>query len=85
MNTELFFQAITDFDNGLAAFNLGSKWSFLFNQKCYPTRAFMRHYLELNGTPNDKITLHESVYQLSKIIPIFSSEIKYIAHRPVNI
>jgi len=85
MNTELFFQAISNFDNGLVAFNLRSNWSFLFNQKWYPTRAFMRHYLELNGTPNDDVNLHESVYQLSKFIPIFSSEINYVEHRPVNI
>jgi hypothetical protein len=85
MNNELFFQAITNFNNGLVAFNLGSNWSFLFNQKWYPTRAFYRHYLELNGAPNDNVNLHQSVNELSKYIPIFSSEINYTEHIPVNI
>ena len=85
MNTELFFQAISNFDNGIVNFNLGSKWSFLLNQKWYPTRAFYRHYLELNGTPNDKITLHQSAYDLSKFIPVYSSEVNYKEHLPVNL
>jgi len=85
MNTELFFQAISNFDNGIVNFNLGTNWSFLFNQKWYPTRAFMRHYLELNGTPDDNIILYKSVNELSKFIPIFSSEVHYTEHRPVNV
>jgi hypothetical protein len=44
MNNQIFFQAISNFDNGQVNFNLGENWSFLFNQKWYPTRAFMRHY-----------------------------------------
>jgi hypothetical protein len=85
MNNELFFQAITNFNNGLIAFNLGSNWSFLFNQKWYPTRAFYRHYLELNGMANDNVNLHQSVNEVSKYIPIFSSEINYTENIPVNI
>ena len=85
MNTMHFFQAISDFDNGMVNFNLGDKWSFLFNQKWYPTRAFMRHYLELNGTPNDNIVLYQSVNELSKFIPVFSSEVNYTEHLPINL
>ena len=85
MNNQVFFQAISNFDNGQVTFNLGENWSFLFNQKWYPTRAFMRHYLLLNRTPNDKITLHQSVNELSKFIPVFSSEVNYTEHIPVNI
>lgn len=85
MNTELFFQTVSNFDNGLVNFNLGSNWSFLFNQKWYPTRAFMRHYLELNGTPNDNIILYQSVNEISKFIPVYSSEVNYTEHIPVNL
>ena len=85
MNTIHFFQAISDFDNGMVNFNLGENWSFLFNQKWYPTRAFMRHFLMLNRTPNDKITLHQSVNELSKFIPVFSSEVNYTEHLPINL
>lgn len=85
MNTIHFFQAISDFDNGMVDFNLGENWSFLFNQKWYPTRAFMRHFLMLNRTPNDKITLHQSVNELSKFIPVFSSEVNYTEHLPINL
>lgn len=85
MNTIHFFQAISDFDNGMVNFNLGENWSFLFNQKWYPTRAFMRHYLELNGTPNDNIVLYQSVNELSKFIPVFSSEVNYTEHLPINL
>jgi|LakMenEpi03Aug12_release.lakeMendotaPanAssembly.Ray.scaffolds.fasta_scaffold936040_1 hypothetical protein len=85
MNNQIFFQAISNFDNGQVNFNLGENWSFLFNQKWYPTRAFMRHYLEIAERPNDNVNLHQSVFELSKFISIYSSEINYVEHRPVNI
>ena len=85
MNTKHFFQAISDFDNGMVNFNLGDKWSFLFNQKWYPTRAFMRHYLQLIGEANDQIVLYQAVNDLSKFIPVFSHQVNFIDHSPVNL
>jgi hypothetical protein len=80
-----FFQAISNFDNGKVTFNLGENWSFLFNQKWYPTRAFMRHYLELSGEPNNQIVLYQAVNELTKLFPIISKEVNYANHLPVNL
>jgi hypothetical protein len=85
MNNQVFFQAISNFDNGQVTFNLGQNWSFLFNQKWYPSRAFMRHYLELSGQPNDQIVLYQAITELSKFIPVFSSEVNYTEHLPINL
>ncbi len=84
MNTQIFLLTINEFDHGLAQFNLGENWSFIFNQKWYPTRAFMKRYYLNNGNEIE-VTLHRATHELSKLFPIVSSEINYINHTPVEV
>ena len=74
MNTQVFFLIIERFNNGYVKFNLGENWSFLYNNQCYPSRAFIKAYhLELGE--DKEFNLHQSVFQLSKFIPITSANI----------
>ena len=81
MDINTFAQVINRFDNGQVTFNLGSNWSFLFNQKWYPTHAFMVEYNYVAGN-TDNVTLHSAVNTLSKFIPVASSEVTYQTHFP---
>jgi hypothetical protein len=86
MNTEIFFQTIMDFDNGYDDFNLGQNWCFLFNQKWYPTRSFMVKYMiNANMSEPQKMNLYTAVYELSKIIPIYTKQINFLDHQPVDL
>jgi hypothetical protein len=82
MNTQMFFSVIDQFNQGNIQFNLGTNWSFLFNNQWYPTRAFMRAYFQQLGQNND-YNLHQSVFELSKFIPIVSADITYNYCLPV--
>ena len=84
MNNQIFLMTINEFDQGLVQFNLGENWSFIFNQKWYPTRAFMNRYNFNSGIEN-QINLHSSTHELSKLFPVVSSEINYTYHRPVEV
>tara|TARA_B100001287_G_C22431142_1_gene411428 strand:- start:155 stop:412 length:258 start_codon:yes stop_codon:yes gene_type:complete len=85
MNNEEFNKAIVNFNDGKVKFNKGDNWSFLYNQKWYPTRAFMRHYYFLIGQRKDDLTLHFAVYELSKHIPVVSCQVEYKNHRPIEL
>jgi len=84
MDYNLFVQTINRFDNGLARFNLGNNWSFLFNNKWYPTRAFM---VEYNFATNDQrdVNLHTAVFELTKLFPVISAEITYDTHTSIPV
>ena len=82
MNTQVFFTVIEQFNNGNVRFNLGTKWSFLFNNHWYPTRAFMIAYSQQLGV-NNEYNLHQAVFELSKFIPTISADISYVSHFPV--
>ncbi len=84
MNTQIFFNTINRFDNGMINFNLGVKWSFLFNRKWYPVHAFMAEYRILAGIPGE-MNLHSSVNELSKLFPITTAEIQFATNLPVSI
>lgn len=84
MDTITFFQTIKEFDNGYNGYNLGENWSFLFNQKWYPTRAFMVRYMfNLNGERADDMNLQKAIHELSKMFPIYSKQVVYTIHQPV--
>lgn len=83
MNTQVFTTVIDRFNNGNIKFNLGSNWSFLFNNNWYPSRAFIKAYhLELGE--DKEFNLHQSVFELSKFIPITSANIFYENHLPIS-
>lgn len=82
MNTQVFFNLIEQFNRGTIQFNLGTKWSFLFNNQWYPTRAFMSAYNQQLGVNTD-INLHQAVFELSKFISISSADITYNNNMPV--
>jgi hypothetical protein len=83
MNTQVFFLTIERFNNGHVKFNLGEKWSFLFNNQWYPSRAFMNaYYFELGE--DRQCNLHRSLFELSKFIPITSAYISYESNLPVS-
>jgi hypothetical protein len=84
MNNQLFFNTINQFDNGMVNFNLGIKWSFLFNRKWYPVHAFMAEYRILAGIQGE-MNLHSSVNELSKFFPITTAEIQFVTYFPVSI
>jgi hypothetical protein len=84
MNTEIFFNTILEFDKGYNGFNLGYSWSFQFNQKWYPTHAFMKRY-RLNTGETSEMPLHRAVFELSKLIPIVSAEVEFKNHFPIEI
>ena len=85
MNTTTFFQTIADFDNGYNEYNLGDNWSFLFNQKWYPSRAFMVRYMNnMNEQGAKDMNLHRAVFELSKVLPIYSKLVHYSNHQPVD-
>lgn len=84
MNHIVFSQVVDRFNNGQVQFNLGIKWSFLFNQKWYPVHAFMAEYNVIMGIENE-MNLHSSVFALSKFIPTATAEIEFVDHLPVNV
>ncbi len=84
MNTATFFNTILEFDNGYNRYNLGDNWSFQFNGKWYPSRAFMVRYINnMNEEGAKEMTLHRAVYELSKTFPIYSKLIHFSEHQPV--
>ncbi len=72
---------IDRFNNGQVQFNLGRKWSFLFDQKWYPVHAFMADYNALMGV-GEEMNLYSSVFALSKFIPAATAEIEFVNHLP---
>jgi hypothetical protein len=84
MNHIVFNQVIDRFNNGQVQFNLGRKWSFLFDQKWYPVHAFMAEYNVIMGVTNE-MNLHSSVFTISKFIPVSTAEIEFVNHLPVNV
>jgi hypothetical protein len=83
MNSQIFLQVITQFNQGSIQFNLGEKWSFLFNNHWYPTRAFMKNYFQQLGQPTD-CNLHNAVFEISKFIPVISANVMYNNHLPIR-
>jgi hypothetical protein len=84
MNYIVFNQVIERFNNGQVQFNLGRKWSFLFDQKWYPVHAFMAEYNVIMGITNE-MNLYSSVFELSKVFPLSTAEIEFVNHLPVNV
>lgn len=84
MNEIVFNQVVASFNNGQVNFNLGYKWSFLYNQKWYPVHAFMAEYNAIMGIGNE-MNLHASVFTLSKFIPTATAEIDFVNHLPKSI
>ena len=82
MNTQIFFSVIEHFNRGAIQFNLGTNWSFLFNNQWYPTRAFMIAYYQQLGQ-NNECNLHQAIFELSKFMPIVSADITYGNNLPV--
>jgi len=82
MNTQIFFSVINQFNEGAIQFNLGTNWSFFFNNQWYPTRAFMIAYYQQLGQ-NNEYNLHRAVFELSKFMPIVSADITYVNYSPV--
>ena len=76
MNTQVFFSVIDQFNQGHIPFNLGTNWSFLFNNQWYPTRALMITYYQQLDQNND-CNLYQAVFELSKFMPIVSADITY--------
>lgn len=83
MKLEVFTHLINQFDNGDVQFNLGDKWSFLFNNKWYPIHAFMKEYYKYEKIEKE-CNLHQAVFELSKFIPLFSSEKSFYHNYPVE-
>jgi hypothetical protein len=83
MNNQIFISLIESFNRGEIQFNLGTNWSFLFNNHWYPTRAFMSAYNQELGQ-NADINLYQAVFELSKFMPIISADIKYNDNLPVS-
>lgn len=84
MNTNVFLAVIEQFNQGEIEFNLGANWSFLFNNKWYPTMSFMKQYYRHLGQ-HQEYNLYQSAFELSKFIPLVSVEINYINNFPVKI
>lgn len=84
MNNIVFNQVIDRINNGQVQINLGRKWSFLFDQKCYPIHAFMAECNVIMGITNET-NLYLSVFELSKLFPIATAEIEFVYHLPVNV
>ena len=82
MNSQIFILTIEQFNQGNVNFNLGTNWSFLFNNLWYPSRAFMIAYCQQLGQ-NNEYNLHQAVFELSKYIPIVSADITYSNNLPV--
>jgi hypothetical protein len=83
MNAHAFFLTIERFNNGNIKFNLGKNWSFLLNNNWYPSRAFMNAYFAELGEDGGH-NLHQSVFELTKFIPITSAYISYNNHLPIS-
>ena len=83
MKMEVFAKAINQFDKGIMEFNLGTKWSFLFNNKWYPTHAFMKAYYQQQSI-NKEYNLHQSVFELSKFMSVISAEKTYFNCLPIE-
>ena len=82
MNIQVFFSVINQFNEGGIQFNSGTNWSFLFNNQWYPTRAFMIAYYQQLGKHHE-CNLYQAVFELSKFIPIVSSDVTYSNYLPV--
>lgn len=83
MNTQVFFSVIDQFNQGHIQFNLGTNWSFLFNNQWYPTRALMITYYQQLGQ-NNECNLYQAVFELSKFMPMVSADITYDNCFPVG-
>lgn len=82
MNTAIFCSIIDNFNRGNIRFNLGTNWSFLFNNHWYPTRVFMIAYYQ-QSEQNNECNLYQAVFELSKFMPIVSADITYDNYLPV--
>jgi hypothetical protein len=84
MNHQVFLAVVEQYNQGEVEFNLGTNWSFLFNNKWYPTMSFMKQYYRQLGQ-DQEYNLYKSAFELSKYIPLISAEINYINNYPVEI
>ncbi len=83
MNMHVFSSLIDQFNNGGIQFNLGTNWSFLFNNQWYPTRAFMIAYYQQLGQ-DINCNLYQATFELYKFIPIVSADITYVNYLPIS-
>jgi hypothetical protein len=84
MNQLVFSQVVERFNNGEVLFNRGENWSFLYAQKWYPIHAFMAEYNLITGV-NREMNLHSAVFELSKLLPITTTEVRYSSCLPLAI
>lgn len=84
MNHQVFLAVVEQYNQGEVEFNLGINWSFVFNNKWYPTLSFMKQYYRQLGH-DQEYNLYKSAFELSKYIPLVSAEINYINNYPVEI
>lgn len=84
MNHLVFNQVVDRFNNGVVIFNLGLNWSFLYGQKWYPIHAFMVEYNLIVGI-NRQMNLYTAVFEISKLMPITTTEVRFSACLPVAI
>ena len=84
MNQLVFNQVVERFNNGQVLFNRGDNWSFLYAQKWYPVHAFMAEYNLIMGV-NREVNLHSAVFELSKLLPIATAEIRFTECLPMSI
>jgi hypothetical protein len=84
MNHLVFNQVVDRFNNGVVIFNLGLNWSFLYGQKWYPIHAFMAEYNLIVGV-NRQMNLYTAVFEISKLMPITTTEVRFTACLPVSI
>jgi hypothetical protein len=84
MNQLVFNQVVERFNNGQVLFNRGDNWSFLYAQKWYPVHALMAEYNLITGV-NREMNLHSAVFELSKLLPIATAEIRFTECLPMSI
>jgi hypothetical protein len=84
MNQLVFNQVVERFNSGQVLFNRGDNCSFLYAQKWYPVHAFMAEYNLIMGV-NREMNLHSAVFELSKLLPIATAEIRFTECLPVSI
>lgn len=78
----MFFKVSDDFNIGRIPFNLGTNWSFLYNNQWHPKCAFMiTYYQQLDQ--NNECNLYHAVFELSKFIPVISADINYKTTMPI--
>ena len=82
MNNQIFVLLIESYNRGEVKFNHGTNWSFLFNNHWYPARSFMLSYYQQIGQ-NTNINLHRAVFELSKFMPVTTSDITFKDNFPV--